>query len=188
MLDLLINYTWMKYLVLIIMILNISCSNVQNPAAVSDADLSQVIIEEVLTKDRKIEPVLLYTPNSAEYIDYLIKYPPTHFWQLISSTFNISDTPTIRKLLENSQFLDTTNLSKRMNIKFVNRNNMTIVSPQDLRPNWESAIDVFIMLYERNSKKCIVYIHRVEEGSEVALLEIVKGAWKVTAFHIETIE
>jgi hypothetical protein len=179
----------MKTLILILILISNSSSYPERKDVIPETSLNQVIIDEVLTKHRKNQPILFYTTNSNESADYIVKFRPPLLWQLIQSTFDVTDTAQVRKLLANSLFMDKVAFAKSGNIRFANRDYEKGGSSGILpRKGGESVIDCFYLLSNNDRNKCVIYVHWIDEGSEVALLEKKNGLWKVTSLQTETLE
>jgi hypothetical protein len=175
----------MKYPIIITLTILLGCTD-KNPTESYDS-LSSAIIHGILTKDLRNSPVLVKSKNNPDNIGYILR-SSDQFMQTIRIEFGVSDTAEIRKMLENSSFIDTTEKTNA-NISYISE-----IAPGDssrmsaLSVNGVFLIDEFFMLPTKDGNKCIVYLHRVKGGSEVAVLEKKNNKWQITSTQTEFLE
>jgi hypothetical protein len=131
----------------------------------------------------------VYTQNS----EWSTRFPlpvSSAVFQFMKTTFGMHDTASVKNMLKDGSFLDTTVRSSVANIRYVK--SLPAVgdsSPGSMRPMpGEPIIDHVIMLLNEYGNKCIVSIHRVHGGGEFALLERIHNRWQVISVQTEYLE
>lgn len=152
-----------------------------------DPQLSKIIVDSVLNRDRPYMPLLICTPNDNDGIDYIIKYHPSPLWETIVSNFHVSESRVTRYLLATSYSIDSS-LNYRAKINFIKRkdNGIDIRGDQDWRSR--RLIDQLFILFDKNRGICLVYFHAVSAGNSLGILERTIGVWKVKSFEEVSLE
>lgn len=178
----------MKYLIILILILNASTLFAQRRSTLHDTTLTRAIIRDVFVGERSAQDFLIYTTISRKNTDYIIRSKPSGLWQYIKEAFKISDNEIIRTLLLNGYLLDTALKPMPANITFPESIADKTKSVQGSRLWTRRVVDNIYILYHRNDQKCIVYFHIPGAGTKVALLEKKDGTWKVSKSQMDYIE
>lgn len=177
----------MRFAVFWLLLLFSTSASAQQYRPLPDHQLSKIIVNSVLNRDRPHMPFHICTPNDNDGIDYIIKYHPSPLWETIVSNFHVSENRVTRYLLANSYSIDSS-LNYRAKINFIKRKNngIDIRGDQNWRP--DRLIDQLFILYDKNRGICLVYFHAVSAGNSLGILERTNGVWKVKSFGEVSLE